>query len=295
MSNAANDSWVNPIGDHWTFLNDGYQRITDMAIAADGDDLVVTWIQEGYDEQEQELFADIWGYTIADASTRSGTEPGFESGGANLGPINRNIAYGIQFESSVHTDWDPDISKLRIVRTEYDSNIGKFKTSAGQILLYQNGQPYSIDQLYQISNDSHGSTHIPSIAVNRMKQEWKNLGDYFEAFSSFSCTEGSYLTRIDKAELQSDEGNDQWQLPDDPITTWPTELDTCITYRPFGDSRNIWIKSDVVETNSEILAENRSPKSVKITTNRHNQIDSFASYTQDTYSDRKIMIQQLEP
>ncbi len=71
--------------------------------------------------------------------------------------------------------------------------------------------------------------------------------------------------------------------------------ETCVTYRAFGTSLNIWEQDNNLYTDREIIPTRLLPRGVKLCTNRHNQKDIFTTYARLSGENTKIMLQQLEP
>jgi hypothetical protein len=185
----------------------------------------------------------------------------------------------------IHTDWDADIPTARICWNDKVSGVMKVK--AAQVKFDISGQPYDLEYVNIISDNTQYNTVKPVIIVNH----GISSGDISEAFSSYTHNESSY-----QVDLNVFSGNDVWGEPY-PIADRVEVGEADITYQSFGTSRNIWIDSDnKIAPNSGILDDvYRHTVGAKLCTNRANDREIYCAYKQYTYENQKIMIQQLEP
>ena len=97
-------------------------------------------------------------------------------------------------------------------------------------------------------------------------------------------------------DLESSDGVDDWQDPDDVISGYGFESgEMGVTYRAFGTPLHIWKKSGIIYTDREALDDSNTVAAVKLYTGRKNNLDIYSSYKQETGSNQKIIIRQLEP
>ncbi len=270
------DDWV-LVGDHFFNAPDQYTYFKDVALAADGDDVVVFWIRRELSQEDE-----FWGYRIENAA--------WESTATDFYEVEEPFLSFQTATDMMNADWDPDdwINAPRITWTDWED--GKYKTWAAQVT-FLGGQPDDITQRKLISDEGADSAKNPSIAVNHPQFD---LDNPYEAFASFTC--GRSILRSD---LQSSGGNDTWTL-EDSLASGPDvyEGETCVTYRAFGTPLNIWEQDDELYTDREIIPTRwgPNPKGVKLCTNRHNQTDIFTTYARYSgLGNTKIMVQQLEP
>lgn len=263
----------------------------DVAVAAKEDTLNIFWHESPnpYVEQDDDRFR-LMGYTIEDATQY---DPGFSSlsNGAILDFIIRDT--GTRWISLLDVDWDTYIDKARIVwlKREYES--APKQLNAARVIM-QNGQPYSLDVIYTISEPLNHDSKYPEIVANRSIEHGMAPSDVKEAFCVFTNWDGhSYQNEVDVID-----GSDMWldnafEVPEDQ---GDGSLTPGVTYRYFGTECRILEKSDDIITSSYgVLDDSGNNYSPRICTNIVNGIDIFPHYMEDENANTKLIIRQIKP
>jgi len=248
-----------------------------VAIAADGDDLVVLWITEYYTGNDN-----IWGYKIEDAATRTGK--------CTFGETGTEVDDG-DFGDIINADWDTD-TNVDVPRITWLEKTGSYyDTWAARVTFdAQTGHPNGTQYPYEIFDDASHDSYNPCITVSHAQGVYTSTTDnIYEAFTSLTCD--GEAVRVD---LQASSGSDSWQTPDE-FKSSITNKENNITYRYLGPPKYVCATSYEIHTDHETLDSGsfNSLEGVKICTNRDNTKDMFVTYNNKNKD--RILIMQLEP
>ena len=99
-----------------------------------------------------------------------------------------------------------------------------------------------------------------------------------------------------RVDLDVINGVDYWE---DPVTVASgnglEEEEMGVTYRTFGTSLHIWVKSGDIFTDKEILDDFSNLGAVKLYTSRKKDWNIYSSYKQESGTLEKVIIRHLEP
>jgi len=261
--------------------------ISDVALAADGNDLVVLWMEkcvEGCDDGNHF----ISGYRIANASTTNNliTLP------ANAIHYFNSDDFPSPVQPFINGDWDPDngVQKPRISWTEKVNDIYILKAAQVDFGLPPYYQPiFPLSQINTISGSGINQASHPTIVVNRFSAPGVTHSNAKEAFTVFE----NYDNPLRTVNLESVNGNDSWEQPVS-ISGSSEEDPASITYRAFGTDRSAYITSNsALVTNTELIFNSQDiyTSFPVITTNKDNNTDIFMTFTASNY----IMNMQIDP
>jgi len=268
------------------------QDYLDVALAVDGDDVIVLWTISDDDEGQNS----ICGYRIEGASTVNFDNDFTIGTKAFLYADEGNLL------SMLSADWDPHdgVGTARVVWQEYQEYINyKAVIWPGRVNFDPiTHQPFNMtryDYLNPISGSSSYSAMNPVVVVNRPALPGLNMSNTYEAFAGYAL--GSDIKQND-CNVDEYTYDDEWE---GPVLVNPNQSsgynDTSLTYRAFGNTKHIWRYNNIVYLDDYVLNEREviGTKALKLTTNRENRTDIYSSYKQYSNDEAKIMIQQLEP